>query len=451
MKILLVSPNREHLPDPVFPLGLSYVAASLVKNSHDIKVLDLCFSQNAEADIKDCLDDFSPELIGVSLRNIDDVAYPKKHSFAEEYKNIISMLRKRSNAPIALGGSGFTIMPEHFMELLGADYGIVGEGEDAVNQLISEIERNKQDKARKIFSARLKSLDDILPDRSFVDSNAYYRFGGMLNIQTKRGCGFKCIYCTYPKVEGSKVRMRSPKKVADELEDVMSSTGAKHFFVVDSVFNYPVKHAVEICKEIINRGLDVKWSCHCNPVGMTDELVKLMVRSGCTGVEFGLDSLDDQGLKNLGKAFNFKKIKEASKLCRDNGLKFCHYVFAGYPGDTMDKAKQMIKRLDEINPDAAVVMIGIRVFPETKIAALAKKHLSIKEIGLEPVFYIEPEILKNMEFIADEISKRKNWSMPGFEINICERLQKKLRESGMKGALWEGLALRNPQGREKCK
>jgi radical SAM superfamily enzyme YgiQ (UPF0313 family) len=451
MKVLLVSPNREHLPDPVFPLGLSYIAASLVKNNHDVRALDLCFSKDIENDIKNCLDNFSPKLIGVSLRNIDDVAYPKKHSFAQEYKNVISILRKRSDALIVLGGSGFTIMPEHFMELLGADYGVVGEGENAVNQLISEIKKKKSGKVKKIFSARLKSLDDILPGRSFIDSRAYYRYGGMLNIQTKRGCGFKCIYCTYPNIEGRKVRMRSPKKVVDELECVVSDTGIKHFFIVDSVFNYPASHAFEICKEIIDRKLDVKWSCHCNPVGMTEELVKLMVHSGCTGVEFGLDSLNDEGLRILNKAFDFEKIKEASNLCRNNGLKFCHYIFVGAPGDTMEKVKQTIERLDEINPDAAVIMAGIRVFPETKIAALAKNHLGIKEIGLEPVFYITPEVLNNMESIVDEISKRKNWSMPGFEINIYERLQKKLREYGAKGALWEGLALRDPQRKTRCK
>lgn len=444
MKVLLISPNREHLPDPVFPLGLAYVAASIKKEGYDVKVLDLCFSKNVDEDIKTSINDFQPNIIGISIRNIDDVAYPKKYSYISEYKNVVSILRSMSEAPIVLGGSGFTIMPEQFMETLNANYGIVGEGEDTFPKLLKGISSGeiKGDGSLIMGPLKFKFLDEATPERGLFNIDSYYLYGGMLNVQTKRGCRFSCIYCTYPKIEGKKIRLRSPEKVVDEMEDIVSKTGIRHFFIVDSIFNYPVEHASAVCSEIIKRSLDVKWSCYCSPAGMTAELIELMLRAGCTGIEFGADSLDDEGLRLLGKGFTFKSIKKVSNLCKEMGLKFCHFIFIGAPRDTLQKVKENIGRLDELKPDAAIIMAGIRVFPGTGLAKLAKKNLGIKDIGLEPVFYISPEVLKNIDSIISDVSKRKNWALPGFEINIYPRLQKKLRQSGIKGALWEGLSKR---------
>lgn len=444
MKVLLVSPNREHLPDPVFPLGLAYVASSLMKEGHDIKVLDLCFSENVEENIKMSIRDFQPDIIGISIRNIDDVAYPRRYFYLSEYKNAVTILRRLSGAPIVLGGSGFTIMPEKFMDALNADYGIVGEGEDTFPKFLRAIRSGniKREGSLLFGPLRLKSLDETTPERGLFDAESYYRYGGMLNVQTKRGCKFSCIYCTYPKIEGKKIRLRSPEKVVNEMEDIVSKTGIRHFFIVDSIFNHPADHASAICREIIKRLLDIKWSCYCSPAGMTPKLIELMLRAGCTGIEFGTDSLNDETLRLLGKGFTSKNVSEVSGLCKEMGLKFCHFIFIGAPSDTLQRVEKNIGRLDGLKPDAAVIMVGIRVFPGTGLAKLAEEDLGIKNIGLEPVFYISPEVLRNIDSIISDVSKRKNWALPGFEMNIYPRLQKKLRESGIKGALWEGLSKR---------
>lgn len=448
MKVLLVSPNRELLPDPVFPLGLSYIAAALKKHGHILHILDLCFSEDLECDIRKAIEDFRPEVIGISLRNIDDVAWPKKHSYLNEYREVIETIRKYSTAPVVLGGSGFQIMPEHFMEYLQADYGIAGEGEKAFPELLSKIEAGKSrrkpyPKILRIFRprARLREMDSVVPDRSCFDTEAYYRFGGMLNIQTKRGCPFQCIYCTYPGLEGRKVRMRSAASVADELLKITAETGACHFFFSDSIFNYPVSHAEAVCREIIARRISVQWSCYGNPAYITDRLAELMAKAGCTGVEFGTDSLVDESLTRMGKNFTFSRIKKASEICRRQGLKFCHFLFAGAPGDDDETVRTNIKRLDEINPDAAVIMAGIRIFPGTRLSEMAREDLGITDIGLAPVFYLSNKIT-DINGISDEVSKRRRWIMPGYGINMYPRLQKRLRERGIKGSLWEELSKR---------
>jgi len=448
MKVLLVSPNREQVPDPVFPLGLSYIAAALKKHDHNLHVLDLCFSEDLGNDIRKAVIEFGPEVIGISLRNIDDVAWPKKHSYISEYKKTIDTLRKYTTAPVVLGGPGFTIMPEHFMKFLGADYGIAGEGEKAFPELLSKLEAKKNSglhllKTPQIFRprSRLREMDSVVPDRSCFDTDAYYRFGGMLNIQTKRGCHFQCIYCTYPMLEGRSVRMRTPASVADEISDITGKTGIRHFFFSDSIFNYPVYHAEAVCREIIERRISIQWSCYANPAYITEKLAELMAQAGCTGIEFGTDSLVDETLRLMGKNFTFARIKKSSEISRRQGLKFCHFIFAGGPGDDDESVRTNIKRLDEINPDAAVIMAGIRIFQGTRLSEIAREDLGITDIGLDPVFYLSKKIT-DINSIAEEISKRRHWIMPGYEINMYPRLQKRLRERGIKGPLWEELSKR---------
>ena len=469
MRVLLVSPNREHLPDPVFPLGLSYIAAAVRQHGHQVRIIDLCFSEDMESNIHKTISDFQPEVIGMSLRNMDDVCFPKQHSYLEEYRTTISLLRRYSSAPLVLGGSGFTIMPDAFMQELGADFGIIGEGEKAFPELLENITSLAPSLVRreeKIHSAtaahnlpplqgrieggigrisssraRIKDLDRIIPDRELFDFGSYYRLGGMLNIQTKRGCPFKCIYCTYPQVEGRTVRMRSPQSVADEIEQIIAATGAEHLFFVDSIFNYPVSHAKAVCYEIIRRGLNIQWSCYANPAHMSEALADAMVRAGCTAVEFGTDSLVDEMLRIMGKSFTFDKVRKASAICKKSGLKFCHFIFAGSPGETDETIDLTLKRLEEIGPDAAVIMAGIRIFPGTALAAYTRQELGISDIGLTPVFYHSRK-LTDYDKVAEAVSKKKNWIMPGYEINFHPRLQKKLREHGIKGSLWEGLGKR---------
>ncbi|HYQ47823.1 MAG TPA: lipid biosynthesis B12-binding/radical SAM protein, partial [Thermodesulfovibrionales bacterium] len=374
MRVLLISPNREHLPAPSFPLGLAYIASAVMRHGHEVRVLDLCFADDAEAAIAADIAGFGPEVIGMSLRNIDDVAYPKQHSYLRDYRAAVAAVRRHSRAPLVLGGSGFTIMPEQFMDALGADFGIVGEGERVFPRLLRDIASGKKTSEGCIITCRpgITKPDEITPDRGLFDCGSYYRLGGMLNIQTKRGCPFRCIYCTYPKVEGRKVRMRDPAAVADELEAVVERSGARHFFIVDSIFNFPAAHATAVCNEIIRRNLDIQWSCYANPAYMNGELADIMVRAGCTGVEFGTDSLEDTVCRKLGKNFTWKKAAEASAVCKKSGLRFCHFVFAGSPGDTDETVRVTIKRLEELQPDAAVIMAGIRIFPGTVLADAAR-------------------------------------------------------------------------------
>jgi radical SAM superfamily enzyme YgiQ (UPF0313 family) len=446
MKVLLISTNVESLPDPVFPLGLAYITAALKQNGKQCRILDLCFAQDYKASIENTILSFQPDIIGLSLRNIDNVSYPNYVTYLPFYRQVIQEIRKHSKALIVVGGSAFAVLPELLLEHLGADFGIAGEGEASFIKLVNDIDRKENNqcfnKPQIIGDPPriIENLDSLaVPDRSVFDNEAYLKLGGMGNIQTKRGCPFKCIYCTYPIIEGRKTRLRSPGPVCDEIENILQ-LGITNIFVVDNIFNYPIDHAEAICREIINRKLDVKWSCYANPKFITPNLIELMLKAGCTGVEFGSDAAEDAMLKNLGKNFTVDDLRNAWGICRQSGMSFCHSLLLGGPGETMDSVHQTLNTVIDMSPTAAICMIGIRVFPGTRLSSVAMEEgvIPYDVDFLKPVFYLSPAIENEILPFIEKFSKEnRTWIFPGMNINMTLELQRKLRRFGIKGPLWE--------------
>src|SRR5262249_40215610 len=150
---------------------------------HDVAALDLCFAEDARTEVVDTIRAFGPHVVGLSLRNLDNSAYPENCSYIEDYRALVSWVRETTNAPGVLGGAGFTVMPTTILEELHADYGVVGEGELAFPWLLGAIERGAPVRANADFrcqpvnggmlvsaTARLKQLDLAgEPDRGLFD------------------------------------------------------------------------------------------------------------------------------------------------------------------------------------------------------------------------------------------------------------------------------------------
>jgi radical SAM superfamily enzyme YgiQ (UPF0313 family) len=457
MRILLISPNTEMLPDPVFPLGLAFLGGALERSSHEHQVLDLCFVEDYGEALEKAVTDFGPEVIGLSLRNVDNVAYPNTHSYLPFYRKVVSHLKKLTSAPIVLGGSGFSLMPRPIMNDLEADYGIVGEGEIPLILFLDQLELGQSpDKVPGVITAhsnktpkeitpqRFSMQDIIMPRREKLANEAYLRFGGMGNVQTKRGCTFSCVYCTYPLIEGSEIRLRSPKQVGEEIQHLYEQ-GVDNVFVVDNVFNFPPHHAHSVCKEILQRNLEVKWSCYLNPQFVTESLLSLMKESGCSGVEFGTDAGSDSVLKRLGKSFTTEEIRRASELCHKVGLSSCHSLIFGGPGESKESLQETFTLMDEVSPTAVIAMVGIRLFPGTKLADFASpEDLLIEDDSmLKPTFYLAESVRPFvLDMLYEHVKENKNWILPGSNVNIDRRLQEKLRRFGLKGPLWEHMQVR---------
>jgi radical SAM superfamily enzyme YgiQ (UPF0313 family) len=337
-------------------------------------------------------------------------------------------------------------MPKEILDHLGGDFGIVGEGEHSFIELINRLagQKNRPESPRGGIIAPhcdiADSMDHISdPDRSAFDNKTYLKWGGMGNIQTKRGCPFTCIYCTYPIIEGKHVKLRSPERVCNEIETMLNA-GTGNLFFVDNEFNYPLDHAEAICEEIIRRKLSIEWSCYANPGFVTPRLIELMKAAGCTGIEFGSDASNDTVLRGLGKNFTVQDLKRASAICRQEGLPLCHSLLLGGPGETMDTVRQTVDSIIEMSPTAIICMIGIRMFPDTRLSLLAleEKVIDRDENFLGPLFYISPAIKgKILPFIEEFARENPTWIFPGLNINMSEDLQKRLRRFGLKGPLWE--------------
>jgi radical SAM superfamily enzyme YgiQ (UPF0313 family) len=453
LRVLLISANTEKLPDPVFPIGAAYMAAVAAQRGHWVDTFDLCFLDALRPALDEKIRVARPDVIGISLRNLDSSAYPQNTSYIDDYKQLVDAVRELTGAPIVLGGAGFTVMPETIMEYLRADVGVVGEGEMAFPWILQHLASGAAWTSTPEYEcqrvnggvcvspvSRIKHLDLAgIPLRQRFDMDAYYQRGGALNIQTKRGCYFDCVFCSYPLIEGSKVRMRTARAVVDEIQAVREEHGVRHWFFVDNIFNMPIRHAKDICEEIAARRLDIEWSGYLNPKFIDDELCALMARSGCKAIEFGTDSGSASMIASLKKEFDPDDLRRASALCHQQHLKFCHSLIFGGPGETRQTVTETIALMDETKPTAVIAMTGIRVLPGTEMVQIALRdgQIDADDNLLYPKFYISPalgdELIDDIEAYARAHS---NWIVPGQGIKTNVATLQRLRERKIKGQLW---------------
>jgi len=453
LSLLLISANTEKLPDPVFPLGAAYMAAVAAQHGHAVHALDLCFLDRPGAAVAAAVQSARPDVVGISLRNLDSSAYPENTSYIDDYGALVDRLRQLTDAPIVLGGAGFTVMPDTILAHLGAEVGVVGEGELAFPWVLAQLGRGAPLAPTPAFTcrpvgsgvcvtpvARIGRLDGTAtPLRHHFDPRHYYERGGALNIQTKRGCVFECVFCSYPVIEGSRVRMRSATAVVDELQAAFEGDGVRHWFFVDNVFNAPMRHAKEICEEIVARGLAIEWSGYLNPRFVDDELCALMARSGCKAIEFGTDSGSPRMIAALKKEFDADDLRATSALCHRHGLKFCHSLIFGGPGETAETVDETLALMDEVQPTAVIAMTGIRILPGTGMVdiALADGQLEPDDTLLYPRFYVSPSLGDELiDRIEAHAQTHRNWIVPGKGIRTNVQVLQRLRERKIKGQLW---------------
>ena len=456
MKILLINSNM--LKPPITPLGLAYVARAASDSGHDVKLLDLNFSEDITGDLSKSIQEHSPDVIGISMRNIDNATMVHSVYFIPTTKEIVDGCKKLSNAPIVMGGPGFSMMPVEIMKVLDTPYGVVGEGERAFVNLLDGIGKGSRDlkidgvfykEGDKIIKNKLRNmtseeLDRVpLPARDLLDNKRYLNDGGMGNIQTKRGCDRKCIYCTYHVIEGRRLRFRSPEKVVDEIEILINRYGIDYLHFSDSTFNIPNEHAIAICREMIKRKVKIKWTPYMSPYSPSEELLTLVKKTGCDGIVFGADSVSEKMLESLKKEFTVAEIYKSAELCSKLDIPFSLNLLFGGPGETKETVMETLDNLDRIKPIAVGAMIGLRSYPKTRLSKIAlnegfygkgEKNL------LEPVYYVSPTIDK--KWMVDTIQKyareHENFFIPSSEKGLhTDNLVVEIFRDGIRGPFWE--------------
>ena len=198
------------------------------KTGHSVRLVDLCFEEDLRGATRTAVNDFKPDVIGISLRNVDNTLCQAPVFFLPMVKTVVDECRELSEAPIVLGGSGFTLLPEPILRYCDVELGIVGEGEIAFCQLLKALEEDRAIEAVPgiaIFRngdylrnqpLRPPVLDELPAPAWDLFDPRYYSFhapSSVRNMETKRGCAFHCSYCTYPVIQGRTVRVRSPSSV----------------------------------------------------------------------------------------------------------------------------------------------------------------------------------------------------------------------------------------------
>ncbi len=447
MNVLLVSANTLTEPYPVYPLGLEYVAGAIAAD-HQVQTADMN-SLNGYEELVDIISQFSPDVIGISLRNIDNTDTADPRGFFGQYQDIIAAIRKHSSALLVLGGSGFTIFPAESMKALKADYGIIGEGE-RLALLLDAIQQKKD--TSDIPGVITRQAGKVIPapwgekiSRNFSANHSHLGFylknGGMLNLQTKRGCPFKCVYCTYPHIEGRKLRFTSPEQAAATALELQAA-GAKYFFITDSIFNSDFSHSIAVTRAIKKAGVSIPWGAFFAPFKPSDDYFRIMADAGLTHVEFGTDSLSNSVLASYRKPFQKREIFKTHQAAIDAGLHVAHYFLLGGPGENPDTLKETLSGAGRLHRSALFFFCGMRIYPGTTLYDIAVSEGQVVEGRsiLEPVFYRSPHIDPEqiVQHVQHETGERLNWII-GAGGEETAKIISRLYQRGYCGPMWEYL------------
>ncbi len=412
--LLLINSNR--MQPPIAPVGIDYVAGAARRAGIETDVLDLCLAKDPAETLADYFARSRPELVGISFRNTDDCFWPSATGFVPELQGTIDAVRRLCDAPIVLGGVGFSIFAKPIVDRTGADFGIRGDGEQAIVELLAQLRGPRHwpqvsgllwrdgEQWRANPPAWPRPLD-VPTQRDAVDNRTYFRRGGQVGLETKRGCGRSCLYCADPMAKGPTARRRDPQQVADEVEALLAQD-VDVLHLCDAEFNLPRDHAAAVCDELIRRKLGerVRWYAYLAVVPFDDELAAKMRAAGCVGINFTSDSAHPAMLAVYRQPHTKDDLAQAVRLCRAHGIAVMLDLLLGGPGETPETLAESIAFFRTIKPDCVGAGLGVRIYPGTGMAArLVPGGLLDEPPGirrrysgpidlLQPTFYIAPEL-----------------------------------------------------------
>jgi radical SAM superfamily enzyme YgiQ (UPF0313 family) len=447
--VLLVAANIHQAPYPVYPLGLDYVAGAL-GTAHPARIVDLAPCADPHAALERAMGDFKPLAVGLSLRNIDSTDAADRWCSVAFYRDLAATVRRAFDGPLILGGSGFTLFPAELMRTLGADYGIIGEGE-RLPALLAALERGQPVAGLPGVvrggeappappppwsGARVRRLDDGAPHAAL-----YRAHGGMLNLQTQRGCTGRCIYCTYPLLEGGRLRPEPPAETAATARRLQEA-GARYLYVADALFNADPLHSTAVAQALHDEGVRLPWGAFFAPLPAGQGFFRHLADCGLTHVEFGSESLCDRVLAEYRKPFRAADVETAHTAAREAGLHVAHYLILGGPGETAATVEETLSRVDKLDRTVIFFFPGMRIYPGTALhaRALAEGQLQEAQNLLQPVYYRPPGIA--LECIAERLAEaargRSNWIVGSGGARLAAVVAR-LHARGLSGPLWEHL------------
>ncbi len=467
MRVSIVNPNR--LRPAVAPLAVEYVAAALARAGHEPSVMDLCFAGDLEEDLRRGLEAVAPDLVALTLRNSDDCYMASGEAFCDLFRDLVGEARAATGKPVVLGGAGFSATARGMMRHTGADYGVVGDGEESLPALAAALERGLSVDA---IPGLMRTGDAPPPPAAadlgpipalrweYVDAERYFREGGQLGVETRRGCPKRCVYCADPLSKGATVRPRPPSVVAEEIR-LLVERGIDHLHFCDAEVNIPPEHLAAVCSALTEGRLGerVRWYAYATPLGFDGSAARACRKAGCAGMNFGVDSADEGMLRRLGRDHTPADIEQAVAACKAEGVAVMLDLLLGGPGETRESLRRTIEFVRRVEPTCAGVSYGVRLYAGTRLARQALGDRAMAEapgvrgevVGnddlLRPVYYVEPSLGGDAEgFLAECIGDDPRFFFGGaptedadYNYNDNAPLTDAIR-NGARGAYWRILA-----------
>ncbi|MFA6142124.1 MAG: radical SAM protein [Candidatus Omnitrophota bacterium] len=392
MKIALINPPYLHIygPDKLaahshFSLGLGYIASMLKKNSpHSVKIFDPEAEGISLEVLAKRLRDESPDLVGITC-------------FTPSFNSAVKIGRiakDNTKAKVILGGIHASSMPDEILEKYPEfDLLVIGEGEDTVMELCELLDTGKCDLSgvkgiayrkdgRIIKTPPREYITDLdalpFPARELVDMGWYKpndfssRGKRSASMITSRGCPHYCIHCASHLTLGRRFRAHSADYVVREIEHLVKDCNIEHIFLKDDTFTYDQERAKDICRRIIDKKLRFEWTCLSRVNTVSLELLKLMKKAGCFCISYGVESGDEQVLKNLKKGATLEQARNAVKMTNLAGIKSQCTFMLGNPGDTRDTINKTINFACELDPVVSIFFI-LTPYPGTEAHAIYMK------------------------------------------------------------------------------
>ncbi|MCK4670774.1 MAG: radical SAM protein [Nanoarchaeota archaeon] len=348
-------------------IGLMWLTAYLKEKGFNTSAHNL---SNTDWDYaKDLITKGKPDIVGISC-----LSFNRKISI--ELAKLVKSINK--DAVVIFGGPHATLIGEQMLKNYPEiDYILKGEGEKVMENFINCLKENKD--VKEVKGLLLRDGDDIvytgqqeiIENLDELPSPAkYFRYN---QITTTRGCPANCIFCATPRLSGRKVRFRSAKHIVDEIEILHKKHKFSYFFLSDDTFNIKPQHIIGICKEILERKLEIIWNCMLRVDTINKEMFEWMKKAGCVSVFFGVESGSPKILKILNKGTTVEQIKQACKLAREFGFEIQTYFIIGSPGETKETIEETKKLLDEIKPMSATTSL-MTLYPGSALYEDAKKQ-----------------------------------------------------------------------------
>lgn len=418
MRILLIATNRHQrlmgrMNAQPAPIGLAYIAGYLDPDRHEVKVLDLMFSDDYLEETERTVREFQPDLIGVSLRNLDNVSYVDPQWTLPATKEVIDKVRSVTEAPIVCGGPGFSLLPEACFAYLGPDIGVAGDGGESFAQLADALESGEtyynlpgmvyRDAAGSIVRQGMAYSQFSKPPRfDQLDMARYEKAGFGIGVVTKLGDAFTNSIIAENNTASWRV-LRPIEDVIDEIQDLKERFGLRKIFFIDSGFNVPMTYAKALCRSLMEADLKIHWNSYLAPVpeACDDEVLELMRDAGSGLVIVTNKAREDTERVSLES--RLEPLRQVCQRCDKVGINYVISQYFGEPGETEETVEAKLNFLREIEPALANLRVGVRIRPDTPTADAAIKEGIIKDENdlISPSFYVAEPV---RDWIVDRLT-----------------------------------------------